>query len=550
LVEDRARSALVALKRLRIPAAAAILRLKREFRLLAPLEHPNLVRLHDLWCDEREPFFTMEYVEGRDLRAVLGSEPSSAGAPERLRLAFDVGRQVLAALVFMHSHGLVHRDLKPSNLLMRTDRFVKVVDFGTVAAFEGGRGLDWRGGTPAYAAPELRLGEPITAAADLYSLGVILSEVILKVAAREATRGLARERFEREGCDVPARVRALCTSLLEEDARRRPDAASALRALDPPGTPPRRSSGRRPAAVGIEGACEPPEHRSVSAASVAEVPAWLAARLEAVSEGGFDLVVVERGVCACPDALRDHATALGGIVLAGGRRRGEHLEYNVLDAAIDALAALCLDTSPDAELARDLALASYAFPVFAGPRAAARSTSTSRSRAFDAVIRIMASFAGAGGVHVVLDGMERADAGSLALLDRLLERRPPGVGVVAALDERAAPRSISEWLETHRRLARERVHPGGACAWVCRSSARPQPFVDPFVGSPLRIDPPATRGLLEEPQDAGELDQPRGDVPAIGAESHAQPVRRLLLTGGRLDEGELQRARLLRAARR
>jgi hypothetical protein len=530
LVEDRARSAPMALKRLRIPSAAAILRLKREFRLLAPLEHPNLVRLYDLWSDEREPFFTMEYVEGRDLRGLLESEPSAAGAPERLRLAFDVGRQVLTALVFLHARGIVHRDLKPSNLLVRSDHVVKLVDFGMVTALDEECSLDRRGGALAYAAPEQRLGEPITAAADLYSLGVVLSEVVLGATARDPRRETARERTDREGNEVPSFVRALCASLLQDDARRRPDAASALRALDPPASPARHASGTRPAA------------------SVEAIPAWLEARLDAVSEGGFDLVVIERGVGH--EAFGRQARSLGGVVLAGERRHGEHVQYNVLDAAIDGLAALCLDTLPDAELARDLALASHVFPVFAGPRAAARSTSTSRSRAFDAVIRIMASFAGAGGVHLLVDGLERADAGSLAFLDRLLERRPPGVGVVATLDGSAGPTAVSGWLETQGRLSRERVGPDGDCAWVCGSSAGAQPFVHPFVGGPLGFDAPATGGLFAKPEDAGELHQPRGDVPPIGAERHAQPVRHVLLTGGRLDEGELQSARLLRSARR
>src|SRR6201999_2664032 len=83
--DDLVRGGPVGLKYLTVPSATGILRLKSEFRTLAPLAHPHLVRLFDLWSDEREPFFTMELVEGRDLRSLLETE--SPRGPERLLLA-------------------------------------------------------------------------------------------------------------------------------------------------------------------------------------------------------------------------------------------------------------------------------------------------------------------------------------------------------------------------------------------------------------------------------------------------------------------------------
>jgi eukaryotic-like serine/threonine-protein kinase len=528
LAHDRVRGHRVALKRALTPSATGLLRLKREFRIIAPLRHRNLVRLYDLWSDEDDAFFTMEVVDGDDLQRLLRERFPSLSAAAKVRFTVDMATQVLAALGFLHRRGVVHRDVKPSNVMLGVRGTFKLVDFGLLAPVDdrSAVSLDRRGaGTRSYVAPEQARGEPPTPASDMYSLGTVLFEM---------AGGLAGE------SQVLDR---LCDALLQPDHRCRPDAYSALGLLGEPG--------RLPAS--------PPQARVPSApAGDQEVERWLASRLEGVADGAFDVAIVAtpagRGASGVLGWASDWARRAGGLVLGGGGRPGEHVAYNVLDAAVDALASVLLDTLSDADLGRDLALASTAFPVLAGRRRSA--APVSRSRAFDALIRILASLAGAGGVYLLIDDFDRADDQSLAFVDRLLERRPAGVALVAHLDTAAAQPSLRAWLDDHGRIVRRQL----ACStrstlvWSADGdrSARPNQRGLPtgVVAGRSATIAMRTGRQLAKPQDARELGQGRGDVPAVGAERHGQSVRRLLLGGGRLDERELKNATLLRAARR
>ncbi|MBV9949843.1 MAG: hypothetical protein JOZ69_23580 [Myxococcales bacterium] len=119
-------------------------------------------------------------------------------------------------------------------------------------------------------------------------------------------------------------------------------------------------------------------------------------------------------------------------MLAGSAPPDEHVPFNVLDAAVDTLASVLLGSPLDIELARDLALASEAFPVLGGARTESPG-GVAGAAALDALVRLIGSLAGSDGVYLLLDDLERADAASLAFLDRLLARRPGGVGLVAMM---------------------------------------------------------------------------------------------------------------------
>ncbi|MDH3734706.1 MAG: serine/threonine-protein kinase, partial [Gemmatimonadota bacterium] len=154
-------------------------RLRRERRILARLEHPNIARLFDGGIgEEGQPYLVLEYVEGERITDYCTHH--ALGLDERLRLFLDVAR----AVQFAHAKLVVHRDLKPSNVLVTPEGEVKLLDFGISKLLEDDGTEDelTRTGfavlTPAYAAPEQIRGEEVTTATDVFALGVLLYELL------------------------------------------------------------------------------------------------------------------------------------------------------------------------------------------------------------------------------------------------------------------------------------------------------------------------------------------------------------------------------------
>ena len=150
-------------------------RFMREARTAAGLSHPNIVGVFDVGEEDGLPYIVMECVDGRTLAELLAE--SGPLDPDR---AVDLILQACAGLEHAHAAGLVHRDIKPQNLLVRDDDTLKIVDFGIARPVDGTQ-LTLAGtilGTAAYLAPEQALGERVTAAADLYSLGAVTYELL------------------------------------------------------------------------------------------------------------------------------------------------------------------------------------------------------------------------------------------------------------------------------------------------------------------------------------------------------------------------------------
>ena len=147
-------------------------RFLREARLAARLSHPNVVAVYDAGeAEDGRPYIVMEYVPGTTLAELGRVRPDEA---------VGLAVQACRGLAHAHSAGLVHRDVKPQNLLLREDGTVKVADFGIARAAET-TALTQVGtvlGTAAYLSPEQALGEAVTAAADVYSLGAVLYELL------------------------------------------------------------------------------------------------------------------------------------------------------------------------------------------------------------------------------------------------------------------------------------------------------------------------------------------------------------------------------------
>ena len=144
---------------------------KQEFRLTSELSHPGIVEVYDFgYTREKKAFYTMELVEGEDLSPEI--------AQQDLNRFYKLVWQISDILEYLHSQNLIHADLKPSNFKLTPGIFsVKILDFGLVRTFSY-QASDQIEGTPDYMAPEVWLGKKIDQRADLYSLGVILFELL------------------------------------------------------------------------------------------------------------------------------------------------------------------------------------------------------------------------------------------------------------------------------------------------------------------------------------------------------------------------------------
>lgn len=151
-------------------------RFLEEARAAANLAHPNVVTVHDFGYDEQQLFIVMEYVPGSDLKQLI---PESGGLP--LDQASRLFVQACAGIGYAHRAGLVHCDIKPHNMLITPDQRLKVTDFGiarALASINPDERTDAIWGSPAYFSPELAAGRPPSPASDVYSLGVVLYQIL------------------------------------------------------------------------------------------------------------------------------------------------------------------------------------------------------------------------------------------------------------------------------------------------------------------------------------------------------------------------------------
>lgn len=219
-------------------------RFLREARLAARLSHPNVVNIFDAGEDDGRPYIVMELVEGETL-----AERGRARAEEVRSLALQAAR----GLAHAHAAGLVHRDIKPGNLLLRSDGTLKIADFGiaraaeTTALTQAGTVL----GTAAYLAPEQALGEEVTPAADVYSLGAVLYELLTGrppfefdslADLAEKQRAMAIAPVRELAPDVPRDLEDLVMRCLARNRSYRPTSAELVQELEPsaPEPPTRR----------------------------------------------------------------------------------------------------------------------------------------------------------------------------------------------------------------------------------------------------------------------------------------------------------------------
>ena len=213
-------------------------RFQREARLLAAVNHPNVVTVHSVEEADGRAFITMELVEGETL--VQRVRPGGLPLDELLAIAVPLAEALAAA----HANGIAHRDLKPANVMLGRDGRLKVVDFGIAKPDRNlageraqltGAGLVL--GTPAYMAPEQLKGEAIDQRVDLFAFGVLLYELatgtrpfagssdadVVSAILRDSPPPLQRQRS-----DLPAHLQDILSACLQKDPAKRSESAAAV----------------------------------------------------------------------------------------------------------------------------------------------------------------------------------------------------------------------------------------------------------------------------------------------------------------------------------
>jgi eukaryotic-like serine/threonine-protein kinase len=151
-------------------------RFRREARAVAQLSHPNIVTVIDRGEDDGRQFIVFEYVEGDNLKEIVERE-----GPLALDEVVTLGLEIARGLAFAHERGIVHRDVKPQNVLLNGDGHAKVTDFGIARSLDVEKGVTQTGtvlGTSDYIAPEQASGQVVNRSTDVYSLGVVLFELL------------------------------------------------------------------------------------------------------------------------------------------------------------------------------------------------------------------------------------------------------------------------------------------------------------------------------------------------------------------------------------
>jgi eukaryotic-like serine/threonine-protein kinase len=205
-------------------------RFRREARMVAQMSHPNIVTVIDRGEDDGQQYIVFELVDGENLKQLV-----ERTGPLPVRRVGELGVAIADALAFAHEHGLVHRDVKPQNVLLTPDGEAKVTDFGIARSLDVEHGVTQTGtvlGTSNYLSPEQASGKPVTPATDVYSLGVVLYELLtaevpfpgenfVAVAMKHVNEPVPDITEKRP--DVPLRLVAAIERALEKDPASRFD---------------------------------------------------------------------------------------------------------------------------------------------------------------------------------------------------------------------------------------------------------------------------------------------------------------------------------------
>ncbi len=505
---DRERGQIVALKSLLSFTPAALFRFKQEFRTLADVHHPNLVRLYELVVTEGDNvFFTMELVNGTDFltfvqkpgsrrdvqpasrilsvahtrpdpitapvrRDVGGPSPAPLPLPKASPADFDRLRRALRQLVegvqALHGAGKLHRDIKPSNVLVAQDGRVVILDFGVATdlsrkADESLSEADEVVGTVRYMAPEQAMAEAPTPASDWYSVGVVLYEALV---GRAPFTGSAVDVLSMKSSQdpvppsecvegVPAELDALCRAMLHRDAARRPTGPEILKGL---GT----TRSLRPVSSSLP---------AVDPARVTELVGrepHLASLREAFEQALSGRAVTVRiagasgmGKSAVAAHFLEGLVERGeALVLRGRAYERESVPYKAVDSVIDALSRHLVhleDQGQAIDLPADIGALARVFPVLRRVASIGEVAETAvtdpnlvRRRAFSALRSLLATLSTRQPLVLYVDDAQWGDADSAALLLELV-RPPDAPPVLYVMTHREEEAEASPFLKEMRR---------------------------------------------------------------------------------------------------
>jgi tetratricopeptide (TPR) repeat protein len=532
---DRKLGLEVALKIPHRGGAETLLALKREFRILAGLAHPNLLALHELFVADASWFFTMDLVDGTDLLRFLDGR-GLGHADDRQAL---VG--VVDGLAALHEAGVVHRDLKPSNTWIDRGGQAVLLDFGLASlASDAANAAD---GTALYLAPELLEGGRPSAESDAYALGVMLFEALTGARPFDGSAAAIRERKLREdAAPIAGRSRDAPRELVE--------VVDALLRRDP---------AQRPRLVDVRRALRGAEHARSLVTPAPETPLFvgrdaLLASLDRALDDAREEVRVVRlagppgiGKSALLAQLRARIEPRA-LVIAGRCSEHETVPFAVLDDAMDALSKILRSETEEA-LVRgslmEIAAVAEAFPALElaipnettlPPPVRVAEPRERRRRVAAGIRTLLDGLAARRPVALLLDDVQWADEDGASLLAEILacesahglfvvlaQRDGEGIGRTAALD--AIPDVVELSVpplafEDARILA---AHFGGSAAAERVASAA--------GGSPFLLEALARVDTTLETSGA---DGPEGDLAtraiASRVSSLSEPARALLET--------------------
>jgi serine/threonine protein kinase/tetratricopeptide (TPR) repeat protein len=493
----------VALKTMNRVSATALLRFKQEFRSLLDVAHPNLVTLHELICDGKNWFLTMELLDGVDLlryirtgfssgsgegtlsapAALTGDQPLmgstipagdalDAGQCTRLRSALQ---QLAEGIQSLHSAGKLHRDIKPSNVVVTRSHRVVLLDFG-LATEQAADGLhrsteDHLVGTAAYMAPEQAACLPVSPASDWYSVGVMLFEALtgrLPFSGSIVTILLDKQRIDppapaelRPG--LPEDLSTLCANLLCRRPEERVAGSEVLRRL-------RGSSqleNRIQVGTDVPAASSITQARRRALIGRQSHRAALADAMSAMCQGQT-LAVFLRGASGAgktsllQNFLDECIERDDALILAGRCYERESVPYKAFDSVIDALGRHLIRLT-DEELAavmpRDIGSLVRLFPGLRRIKAMQKTVRRGlpspdpqelRRRAFAALRELLARLGDRRPLVVAIDDLQWGDVDSALLLIELL--RPPDPPILLFLgtyraEDRAGSPFLSEFFQ-------------------------------------------------------------------------------------------------------